>query len=1030
MHRIIAQVGGGRLYQLSIKADPIVVGTPAWYDWLEQNTAFLFTDRMGSFTACKSGPVDKDQDWSATRFWKGRLYRVPLGPSRSLTLSLLQAAAEQLSSCTTTHQTDAFTAGFPLSLYPAYGTGFPLTTSEGLVRARLYRPALSDELLVRERLMERLQRGVCGRLTLLCAPVGFGKSTLLAQWAGCCGRAVAWLCLEQGDEVLAAFAHLWLAALRTCFPAACPATAQLLSQRQEVTVERLACVLLEDLAALPGEALLVLDEFDRLGPGPVQRLLATLIEHLPPPVHLALACRYEPGLPLIRWRARGWLQEVRAAELCLTERETQAVLERLVGQERARQSARVVWQRTEGWVALVRLVGVGLRQAADPEAYLAGWARVGERASSRYLVEELVQPQAGRVQRVLQRTGVLKQFNVALCAALLEGEESYEQVEELLSWMERAQLVRESEGEPGWYRYHPLVQQVLQQWVREEGSEQEQAEWHRRASDWYGRQGKIAEAVGHALAAGERGRAVEVVEAQVMGMVEGERVEELEGWLALLGEEQLAGSVGLLLARAWVKQVRGRLMDLPRLLTSAGQLLDLQARDTGNPNDTEYRVLRAFLTLGWSQFQFFTGQIEAALESAHSTLEWVPPECEYIASCALSILALAKQVSGQADVALFELNKALRDQPARHSVTARLLFTQAVVYLNAGKLQQVEQTASHLLQVAQQSGLALSQYWAHLLLGVVYYEWNQLDMAADHFNTVITNPHRAHFFAVRDAMCGLALTYQAQELSSQAKEVARALLKWVLEQQNMHELVTVYAFQAQLALLQDDMELAEICFAMAKDQTAPGSVLFFDCAEVHLLLTRGDEPGVVQAQELLTQCLQHVESSHNIPKTIKALAMQAWAYKIQGHESGALKALKRAFALARPGRFIRTFADLPPLARILQDFYKRCKAQQIMDVPLVAYLQQVRTMLKPEPAPPVSEKVQVWQEGLELLTNRERQILILLNKNLTNKEIARELVVTPGTVKVHTNSIYRKLSVNNRRSAIMLAKSLGILITH
>src|SRR5579884_1478708 len=1031
MHQIIAQVGGGRLYQLSIKADPIVVGTPAWYDWLDQNTAFLFTDHVGSFTARKSSSIYNDQDWSATRFWKGRFYNIPLGPSRSLTLSRLQAAVERLiSGYTTTDLIDVSAECFSASLRPAYGIGFPLDRAEGLVQAKLQRPVLSEDLLVRQRLIARLQSGLPGRLTLLCAPAGFGKSTLLAHWAARCGRPVAWLALEPGDQDLAVFVRLVLAALRTCFPTACPATARLLASQQGLDIEPLAAALLADLAALPGEALLVLDDYQFMQRDGVQRLLAALLEHLPPRLHLALACRWDPPLPLVRWRARGWLQEVRGAELCVTEQETEAVLAALVGGERARASARVVWQRTEGWVALVRLAALGLRQAADAAAYLQHWSSVPDSASRRYLLEEVLLQQPQRVQQVLLGTALLKQFNESLCARLLEGEESRESVAGLLGWMEQAQLVEpRQEGEPGWYRYRVLLRQVLEQRVREEWSAAEVACWHRRASEWYASRGEIVEAVEQAQAAGEGERAVQLVEGQVRRLLEEERVEEMEGWLERLEEEQREGSAALLLARAWLKHVHGRLMELPGLLMTAEQRLDFQFRDAGDPDNAKYWFLRAFLAHVWSQFQFFTGQIEASLESAHSALEWIPPEYEYIASHALSILALSRQASGQQDVALFELNKALRDQSARHSVTARLLFTQAIIYLNAGKLQQAEQTARHLLQVARQADLALSQTWAHLLLGVVHYEWNQLDMAVNHFNTVIANRHHAHFFAVRDALCGLALTYQAQGLSSQAKEIARTLLEWVLEQQNMRELVTVYAFQAQLALLQEDVESAEIWSVMARDQSVPGSILFFDCTEAHLLLARGDEPGAVQAQALLSQRLQHAESSHNRRMTIKVLAMQAWAYRIQGHETEALKALKRALTLAHSGRFIRTFADLPSLVRMLPELRKPRKAQQMIDAPLAAYLQQIRMAFKSESSRPVSEEVRLQQEGPELLTNRERQILGLLNRNLTNKEIARELVVTPGTVKVHTNSIYRKLSVNNRRSAIMLARSLGILVT-
>jgi len=352
------------------------------------------------------------------------------------------------------------------------------------------------------------------------------------------------------------------------------------------------------------------------------------------------------------------------------------------------------------------------------------------------------------------------------------------------------------------------------------------------------------------------------------------------------------------------------------------------------------------------------------------------------------------------------------------------------VYLAAGKLPQLEHTARHLLQIAQHADLALSQNFAHWSLGVVHYEWNKLDAAVYHFSAVIANQHHAHFWAVQDAMCGLAFAYQAQGPGTQAQETARALLELVQEQHNMRELMTAYAFQGRLALMQDEVESAEQWVEMAGDQEVLGPMTFLEdppITNVRLLLAKGDDVSVEHGQELLEELLQHVEAIHSIRKTIQVLALQAWACDLQGRVTEALDVLERALALARPGGFIRTFADLPPLARLLLELRKRRKARQAVDKQLDAYLQRILAAMNPLASHAISTEELVRQEGLEPLTDRELHILRLLDKDLTNKEIARELVVTPGTVKVHTNNVYRKLSVNNRRAAVTIAKALGFL---
>jgi LuxR family maltose regulon positive regulatory protein len=359
-----------------------------------------------------------------------------------------------------------------------------------------------------------------------------------------------------------------------------------------------------------------------------------------------------------------------------------------------------------------------------------------------------------------------------------------------------------------------------------------------------------------------------------------------------------------------------------------------------------------------------------------------------------------------------------------------LLFAQAWAYLAGGKLYQVEHTARHLLQISQEADMALSQQFAHWLLGVVHYEWNKLDAAVYHFSAVIANQHQAHFWMVRDALCGLVLTYQARGLGTQAQETARTLLALAQEQHNIRELLTAYAFCGRLALVQGEVEEAAHWLELAGEQEVLGPLMFFEdppITKTWLLLAKGDEVSVTHGQALLDTLLQHVESMHNTRKTIQVLALQAWAYDLQGSESEALDVLEDALSLARPNGFIRTFAELPPLVNVLQGLRKRRMARKEIDTKLDTYLQDLLAAMSSRAAQPVSTEALLRQEGLESLTGRELQILRLLDKDLTNKEIARELVLTTGTVKVHTSNVYRKLSVNNRCAAVSLAKALGYM---
>jgi LuxR family transcriptional regulator, maltose regulon positive regulatory protein len=1032
VRRTIPSVEGGLLYHSEIGSEPIIVGTPAWYGWLEQHTSFLFVDHTGSFAARKSTSESSAQGWEASRTRAGKLSHLWLGPTRALTLARLQTTAQALSSERAPAE--------PISLPPAQPAASPLPVPKSavpagppssLLRTKLYRPRTSSDVIPRARLLEHLNAGLSGTVTLLSAPAGFGKTTLLAEWVQTIDRPTAWLSLDENDNELRVFVHALAAALQSVFPDGFQTTASLLKASEFPSPDQVATLFINDLADVPEDVMLVLDDYHSIHSSEIHALLDFLIEHLPLQLHLVLATRSDPPLPLIRWLARGRLTELRGSDLRFTLEETHAFLARVVGNEVAHETAGALEERTEGWIAMVRLAALSLRTTSDRGAFLERLGHSPDQTMSRYLVEEVLNQLAPAVQELLVRASMLEQFCAELCVAVLGSDISYEQVQAILDWVEHSNvfLVPLDERQ-GWYRFHHLFQRLLQQRLQARISQEELATLHRRASAWYAEQGLIQEALEHARASGDGSGAAQLVEAQFHWAFEQEQWAQLERWLHLVPEDQIQGSPGLLVARAWIVQAHGHLNDVPRLLMTAQRLLATNDSGARNVGDPKSRLLHALMAILWSQFQYRTGQARASLESARSALEWIPPGEEYVASYAKQWLAAYHQASGQEDVALAQLKQALRDHSTHRNSAARLLFAQAWVYLAAGKLLQVEQTARHLLRLAQEADLALSHSWAHWLLGLVSYEWNNLDASVYHFSMVIANQHLASFWAVQEAMCVLAVAYQAQGLGTRAHETARTLLELVQEQHNMPQLMTAYAFCGRLALVQDEVEEASQWLEMAGEQEVRGPMMFFEDPPVTrawMLLAKGDGPSVARGQTLLTQLLQHVEAMHSTRKTIQVLALQAWAYDLQGRMSEALEVLERALTLARPAGFIRTFADLPQLTRLLQELRKRRKASHAPDSKLDPYLQRILVAMNPPASQAVSTEKLLRQEGIEPLTERELQILRLLDKGHTNKEIARELVVTSGTIKVHTTNVYRKLSVNNRRAAVTLTKALGFL---
>ncbi len=1030
MLRTLSYVESGWLYQPMTSAAPIVVESPAWFDWLERHNAFTFVDPVGSFTAYKSTPHPDGSSWETSLTRGSRRFSVWLGPAHALTLERLQSAVRTLAA---QHDPGEPPEAAPDEYFSPRTTARPGLPG-ALLQTKLARPRLPSDVIPRPRLLERLSAGLGGPLTLLCAPAGYGKSTLLAQWLPTLSRPVAWLSLDEADDELPVFVHGFSVALQRVVPDACQASASLLHAPQFPPLSEVVSLLMSDLDDVPGDVLLVLDDYHLIQQSEIHTLVVQLIEHLPQPLHLVLSSRTEPPLPLARWRARGQLQDLRAADLRFTLEETHAFLARLLGDEAACETAGALVEQTEGWAAALRLVTLSLRNTADWEAFLERLGHAPDRHLSGYLVEEVLAQLAPAAQEVLMRLSLLEPFCAEVGTATLGGEVTVEQMQALLDEWERTNLfVVPLDERQGWYRYHHMFRAVLQRRLQARVSPEEIATLHRRASGWYTGQGLVDEALRHALAAGDSSAAAQLVEAQFLWALEKDQRTPMERWLRLLPEEQIQNSPGLLLARAWVLQTHGQLEDYPRLLTNTEQLLGVSERGVRDQDDTQSRLQSALIAIGWSHFQYHAGQAQASLESAQAALEWTPPGEEYVAAVALAVLAISRQATGQEAVTIAELQQALRAGSVRPTVTARLLYALEFVYLPAGKLPQEEHTARHVLRLTKEADLALAQNWAHWFLGVVYYEWNQLEAAVYHFSAVIANRHHAHLWAVQEAMCGLALAYQAQGLGKKAQETRDALLEWVRDQHNLPQLLTSYAFCGELALMQDEVESAQQWLELAGEQKQLGPMRFLEDPPIttaRLLLANGDEESVARGKALLDELLQHVGAIHSTRKTIKVLALQACACELQGRMNEALAALERALDLGRPGGFIRTFADLPGLAPVLGELRKRRKADRAVDHKLGAYLQRILAAMSPMAAHTVSSDELLRREGLEPLTGRELHILRLLDRELTNKEIARELVVTPGTVKVHTNNLYRKLSVDNRRAAVTLAKALGLLIAN
>ncbi|MCX6046467.1 MAG: hypothetical protein NT075_15295, partial [Chloroflexi bacterium] len=791
-------------------------------------------------------------------------------------------------------------------------------------------------------LTQGLARG--DNLTLVVAPAGFGKTTLVSQWIDTLSLTdehapqgssaaennahppkidhVAWLSLDEYDNDLGLFLGYIVAALQCVFPAACPNTVGLLQGLRLPPVHYLATTLLSELAELPNDFILVLDDYHTIEETTIHQLVARLLDHLPRQSHLVLISRTEPPLPLARQRVRQRTTELRAAGLYFSRDEAQTFLRQALDKPPAPETITALHTQTEGWIAGLQLAALALRGQNDERSFVRSFVENNNRHVMDYLMEEVLMRQPLAVQEFLVRTSILDRFCIPLCEALLGGGSKRARTpssflhhdpadhQTILEYLVQANLFVVALNDQGdWYRYHHLFQALLRHHLQAHATPTEIALLRSQASAWLANHGWIEEAVQQALAAGDHLTAAELVEQHRHELLNREDWRTLDRWLALLPAAQVRQRPGLLLAQAFI-------LGLQYKFTAITPLLQTAAARLAEENLTDAQLIQGEIDALWSQSWYWQNEGQQSLTAAQQALEQLPTTHLYVRSGALLYLGVAYHMVGQSTLAIKHLRAALEPHTAQaNTLTTRVLFTLTTIHYLAGALTHLHETAQDFWQMATQANLSLSTVWGHYFLGVVYYEWNDLEAAAHHFSAVVDLRYSGHALAVHNGWLGLAWTAQAQGRNAEAQQQVAALLHFHREMNHLAFLPITHAFQARLALQQGDGASALRWAQAAHLGPVRGPLLFPELPQLTLakiLLSQATAESVAEATLLLAQLQQIAENTHNTVRRIELLALQALAAASQGQTEQALTTLQRAVLLAKPGRFIRTFVDLGP----------------------------------------------------------------------------------------------------------------------
>ena len=919
--------------------------------------------------------------------------------------------------------------------------------STPILSTKLYiPPPRPDDLVPRPHQIKHLNDGLHRKLILVSAPAGFGKTTLVSEWLGQSNLPAAWLTLDKDDNDLARFLIYLIAALETAQAEIGDDIQMLLQSPQPPPLETTMTMLINRLATATFQFVVVLDDYHVIKQQSIHQALAFLVDHLPTQMHLVIASRADPPLPLSRWRGRDQLIELREADLRFSTAEAATFLNKIIGLNLSAGQVKALANRTEGWITGLHLAALSMHHHEDIAGFVNDFTGSHHYILD-YLTDEILNRQPETVQRFLFQTSILDRLSGPLCNAVLgkDGEKNLTTAppsphslkprssQQILEYLEASNLFTiPLDDERHWYRYHRLFADFLRSRLVLHMSDQV-SELHHRASKWYEQQGLLTPAIAHAISSQDYERAVFLIEAATdLSLMRGE-ISTLQSWIELLPDDVVRTRPLLCVYHAITLIFGGNPVE-----SASSRLQDAMNADSADPAFGGVVAFRAWVAA-------MRGETRQTIKLSQQALKLLPKNSSFLRSLVSASVGLTYIVNGDFEPAF----KAFSDVADIGQKTDNVMLTVialrrlAEIRLIQGRFSQAEAFYKQALAMALDrqgrprpiAGLAL------IGLGWLQLERNNLDEATQHLTEGIALTTKWSNVASVQGYIGLANAKQAQRDIPGARQAIETAGQLALRSDvTQIDDILVGAAQARLWVAQSSedpgcleaaldwvenrgLALSEVVGADEKDEQADHPSLSFvrvleyiPLARIFIAQSKFDK-----ALAVLKPLLAVTENAGWVWLSLEIMTLQAIAYRRRGDAVQALAILERALVLAEPEGFVRVFIDHgPPIADLL-----RQAAAQGLALDYVGKLLAAFDTGKKKIAAPLSHSASTAL--IEPLSQREIEVLRLLAAGLSNKEVANTLIITVGTVKKHLKNVYGKLNVHSRTAAVARARDLDIL---
>lgn len=865
-----------------------------------------------------------------------------------------------------------------------------------LLLTKLTRPQLRPHRVGRPALIERMDTGLAGKLTLVCAPAGYGKTTLVLEWLTQLNKeySFGWISLDDSDNDPVRFLAYLIAAIQQSYPEFGESTNALVHAPQPPPGEIILTTLLNEMAAIPTPLILILDDYHTIQTPAIHKNLATWLEHQPAMIHLVLISREDPLLPIARLRARGQLTEIRQDDLRFSKQECADFLNNIMGISISLEDMEALERRTEGWIAGLQLAAISMQHFHDPSAFIKAFT-----GSSRfvldYLVDEVFSRQPNDIQNFLTQTSILERLSGPLCDAVTGDKNSQKRLESL----EQANLfVVPLDQSRTWYRYHRLFAELLRHRLRK-AERKSLIDLHNRASQWFEKNNYVAEAVQHALAAQNWERVGQILSQINTEMLNQGEVTTLVRWYSSIPRDVLLSNPRLCFDYCWPLLLTGHYEEAGELLAHVEQIAQEIPPFLGE-------ILTAQAYLARAQ-----GDHALMVERSQRARLLLPKESVASRGLVAINLGLAYWHLGNmkaTEEVLLEAYEASRATGNHYGEITAVIFQGRVLAVR-GQLQNAVELSR---QAIKQGGQLPINALAYLDMSAFHYEWNQLTKSDYYLQSAFELSRRGQNqeFEVGCWMMQSCLRLAQGDLQGAQGAIAKGQEKIDFGIIPQGTVARFEIAKLRLALAQDDLARArklESCLDEGSD--THNFNRFTNLTKAKYLLAQNQKEQAAMYLEALAAKAQQNGWQYAL------IAIRTWQALTAENSSTAICFLGEALQLAQPEGMMRTFIDVGvDLIPQLQE-----AARQGIEP---AYVREILSALQSE------QDIETLFSALaEPLSDREVEVLRLIVAGLSNREIAQNLVISLGTAKTHIHNIYGKLEVSNRAQAIARAREFELV---